>query len=271
MSELVMDQEQEQAPRYVRQAWLVDLDRSLIKSDELVSVVKDYMLESHWIVDESSVADLNDFVESVRAKKGGSVQPYEYMRSAFDLEKDPKKLAKLAVDTLGLEEVRDRVLIDGVPELFEALDETEGIDYALLTHAHDTVGQQFKIEVLRLLLEMDEGKELPYYIVTDETKAATALKQYDTNHGRFILPKPDNGGAGWSAETVVVLDDKVENLQTDHEDPLLLGAVIPIHLHTDGKSLDQLRSVSVRKVAAAITTGGIDAAEVLRWQQDEAA
>lgn len=260
MSEYEMTLEYEQQPKEVEQLVLCDLDRALIKSDELVDVVRDYLLESGNMTDEQHAA-LIHLVADIHDNAGSAVQPYQEMRSEFGLEAAPDVLVDEVIEHFGIEELKDRVLVPGADELFQALEQKD-IEHAILTSAGDDVGQQFKIHLFERMVGQDG---IPYWIINHETKATTAEEHwFNDESNEFEIPAPDNSvNAGWVAKRLCLIDDKTKNLvtSTPRDD------IVPIHVYAD--DIPTSDGVSVREVAEAVMVG--EDLNNLRWQVDRAA
>lgn len=260
MSEMQMTLEREQAPKEVEQIVLCDLDRAMIKSDNLVDVVRDFLVERENVNPEQQ-ARLDTFVDTVHSNVGSAVQPYETMRQEFGLERDPEKLADATIAFFGEDELKKRILIPGADVLFTAF-EVKNIEHAILTSADDVTGQQFKIALFERLVGQEN---IPYWIINHETKASTAEDHwFDADTGMFVIPAPDNvENGGWKAKQVCLLDDKVKNLRTSE----VRDNIIPIHVYADNVHADD--AVSLREVADVVANDGelMD----LRWQPSLAA
>lgn len=260
MTEQQMIVETEQTPKQVEQIVLCDLDRAMVKSDELVGVVHDFLVESGRLGDEE-VEALGALVADIHDNAGAAVQPYEVMREAFGLEDDPDELAEAVIEEFGIDELRERVLVPGADMLFAAL-QVKHIDHAILTSATDRVGQQFKIRIFERLVDQSG---IPYWIINHETKASTAEDHWlDSNTGQFNIPPPDNiENGGWQAKRVCLIDDKIKNLKTRRAS----DAVVPIHVYADNVPAED--AVSLLTVANAVAED--QDLNDLRWDRDDTA
>ncbi|HEY1085216.1 MAG TPA: hypothetical protein VGE34_00635 [Candidatus Saccharimonadales bacterium] len=203
---------------------LVDLDRTLIKSDELVDVVAEYQI-AHSDDDAQDKAIL-EYAARVHEGAGGAVSPYAYMREAFGLEADPEQLAQDMVRFFGEEELVKRIVISGAKELVDFLDESteQGIcAYGLQTFTEDVVGQEFKIALLRRLLE---PKHMKQWIVNHQAKA-TRLEAQISGDGSQPFHMAD-GEVRIEAQHAIIIDDKEKNLL--HSTPERLRS---IHVYAD--------------------------------------
>jgi hypothetical protein len=101
----------------------------------------------------------------------------------------------------------DRVLYDGVKELINHL-RRDDVVTVLLTYGN-SFAQQYKIDIIFNTL----GFRLPYHITTEPNKAAW-LERNETDMG-FEIPTDENGSM-LVGKSLVLIDDKEVNLQTQH-------------------------------------------------------
>lgn len=248
MTEFI-EKERETVPKQVEQLVLCDLDRTLIKSDELVDIVQEFLIETKNY-SEQTTKDLAELVMSTHQNAGESVQPYGVMRDTYGLELDPSVLADQIIGHFDIELLKKRLLIPGAEYLFDAMS-THNTEYAILTSATDVIGQKFKIALFERLIEQSK---IPYFIINHEAKSQTAEDHwYEEDSGSFKVPKPDNDDnhGGWQAKKIVIIDDKTKNLRSGTNK---VSKILKIHVFADGDPVTD--AVDLTHVADQLAKNG---------------
>lgn len=182
---------------------VIDVDRTLFKTD-LFSEAMFTILSRH----EVPQAD-TELLEKAVAHNTGNT---------FDLMRE--------VETLGIHPTADDVMkaVDGRPFLYDGVENLLGPLHKLgaatmiLTYGGSN-GQRLKLEIIgRELKAKDIG--LPPSIITQESRKAewidTAWKRADD--GRFIVPEGVLGLSERAFSRIIILDDKMSNLETSNDD-----------------------------------------------------
>lgn len=198
--------------------WLLDMDRTLLNSDALSPVLYDLF--------QLSPIEAAKAQQMVDDNHGNSFDTFGYLHknhgdriaSCTELETGGyvyETLVDTILQKVAIETLRKVLLLPGAQELVGALDE-RGLPYGVLTTG-DQVFQSFKLALLRRLLERPELKAK--IVHPDDVADKTALissEYWDESRQVFVLPE-DFTDTQTHARGVVIVDDKTENLQTEHD------------------------------------------------------
>ena len=207
--------------------WLLDMDRTLLDSDALSHILYDLF--------ELSPVEAALAQQMVDDNRGNSFDTFGYLqenygdRIASHKERETgeyvyEQLVDAVLQKSTIEALREALLLPGAQELVDALDE-RALPYGVLTTG-ERVFQSFKLALLRRLLgHIDlRGKIVHPDDVADKT-ALMSSTYWDENRQVFILPE-ELTDIPTHARAVVMVDDKTENLQTEH------GNIHAIHIGT---------------------------------------
>ncbi len=206
---------------------VIDIDRTLLRSDVFVQVVIDYFCEyARGTVAAPRLRSIQQRIE-----RGETIQDvYGQMIACLQ----SAALALPAVDGV-VQRVHERYQsVDGnitdafvaqlmVPDalrLLAAAQHEPDANYGLVTYG-DTYVQQLKIGVLGAITEQQLGKRPPAMIIAHEHKARMiAIEWFDTQRQQFMIPAALNPDGGLLyARSVRLIDDKQTNLTLGTDAP----------------------------------------------------
>ena len=218
--------EKEKPPRIVERFIVVDMDRTLLASDEFVRYLYDvYALdgEQRQIVQQH-----------VKDSKGSGFDAFGYLQQHYpdrlqgfegeSGEVEVEVIADWVIERHGLPKLQEDLLISGTTELFRAIDARQ-VPHGVLTAGSDTY-QRLKAAVLRRLLVRPA---LPVMVVAaGDVPDKTAMLVdacWKDDRQLFLLPVQLSGET-IAAKNLVVIDDKDQNLKTPH------GNIHTVHIGT---------------------------------------
>ena len=228
----------ETEPRHVDTFVVIDLDRTLLDTSTLVDMLllqlHDHGYDAHQV---------SGFIDFIHSRTGSSLSLREFFESS--IEEGGVLYATVKQELLQLAEggeLTDELLYTGATELLDRLDETD-VPFAILTYG-DVADQDFKLGLLRMLTSRQIG-ELHATITTEREKARW-ISDTRKHDGGLHVPDDIYGYGPVVADSVVVLDDKPQNLHS--ESSAVRGILIDNHHESTG-------SISIIELVSALRQG----------------
>lgn len=228
----------ETEPRHVETFAVIDLDRTLLDTSTLVDMLL-LQLHDHGY----DARQVSGFIDFIHSRTGSSLSLREFFESS--IEDGEVLYGTVKQELLQLAEggeLTDELLYAGAAELLDTLDETD-VPFAILTYG-DVADQDFKLSLLRMLTSRQIG-ELHATITTEREKARWISHTWSQD-GLLHVPDDIYGHAPIVADSVVVLDDKPQNLHS--ESSAVRGILIDNHHQSAG-------SISIVELVVAIRSG----------------
>lgn len=228
----------ERQPRSVEVFAVLDLDRTLMQSGVLTDLLCMQLL-NHGV----SIDQVRKDIDFVHRNDGMSFSTLDYIQAQYG----PAKYASVMHE---IEEIvkdgglKEELLCEGTLELLAAL-EAQDVPYAVLTYG-ERINQEFKLTLLRHMVNRS-SKQL-HATVTSETKKASWIASGEWKHegeDGFAVPAFIYPQADLRAKCIVVVDDKLSNLESD--DDAVLGILVD-NAHDSGV-------LTTTEVAQLLTSG----------------
>ena len=228
----------ETEPREVDTFVVIDLDRTVLNTSNLISLLCS-LLPKFGVTAEDAI----EAESMIRAADGSSLFPIGFLRGQFGDEPvdavmdDIREMAELG-------EIKEMLLYRGSYELLDALD-GEDVPWGIMTYG-EVADQEFKLDIFRRMTNRDKSN-CPAEITDKPKKSRWIHKDWYTEDGRIKIDPKLSNGLEIYAKQIVVLDDKLKNLESP--DPGVKG--IPI----DNHSIDSTETYTVASVAELVRQG----------------
>lgn len=205
-------------PRTVETFAVIDLDRTLLNTSALIELLYSQLL-AHGFTSEQIAAELS-FIEQQTGTSFSLFDHIEKTHSRELLESILEKVLLLAED--GDLDI-DTLLCEGAARLLELLEHND-VPHVILTYGNE-VDQAFKLSLVRKLLRKSE-EGLPAAITDEPKKAAWISATWDDidESGAIAIPEAIAGVGHLRARSVVIIDDKQSNLDSDN--PAVKGILV---------------------------------------------
>ncbi len=228
----------ERQPRSVETFAVLDLDRTLMNSGVLTDLLCMQLLNHDVSIDQ-----IRKDIDFVRRSDGMSFSTLDFILAQYGTAKYTSVMHEIEeiVKEGGL---KDELLCNGTIELLNAL-EAQDVPYAVLTYG-ERINQEFKLTLLRHMVNRS-ARQLHATVTSESNKAswiASGEWKVEGENGftvpAFIYPQAD-----LHANYVVVIDDKLSNLESD--DDAVLGILVDNAKGTN--------ALSTAEVARLLTEG----------------
>jgi hypothetical protein len=200
----------EYMPRSVETFAVLDLDRTLLESGVLVDLMCMQLL-NHGV----SIEQVQKDIDFVRRNNGQSFSMLDFLEAQYGQEKYMSIMQEIE-EQVKNGELTSELLCEGTQELLAALD-AHDVPYAVLTYG-ERLNQEFKVTLLRHMV--NRGTKQIHATVTSESKKATWIAgiewKADGKEG-FAVPAFVYPQADLHAKHIVVIDDKLANLESDDD------------------------------------------------------
>jgi hypothetical protein len=197
----------EQEPREVETFGVFDLDRMLLKSDELVDLLCNGFI-AYGVPPEDIAKDKS----YIHAQKDRDFSATDYLLERYGEE----ALSGVKEDLLVLAQAGELagLLYPGARELLETMDELK-VPFGILTYG-EVPNQQFKLDLVRAIMQRDESS-LPAKITDEKSKSHWMHQEWAQPDGRLLVPAEFTRGRAVLANHIVLLDDKQRHLRSPYK------------------------------------------------------
>jgi len=195
-------------PRRVDTFVVLDLDRTLLHSDNLIAVLCKE-LHNHGV----SLEEIEEVSAYIFTQIGTSFSGTGYITEKYGEEMLNAVMAD-AMAKAEAGELEEILLYPGTRELLDQLDEI-GTPFGVLTFGEQR-NQQFKIDLLRAILKRP-AERLPATVTSEPSKSHWMHDSWEQDDGLFMIPADFTHSQAVTAEHLVTLDDKLVNLYSYDE------------------------------------------------------
>jgi hypothetical protein len=227
----------EQEPRRVDTFVVLDLDRTLLLSDNLTAVLCKAM-HQHGV----SLEEIEQVNAHIFKQMGTNFSGTAYIKERYG----EQMLADVMADTMAAAEageLEEILLPSGTRELLDLLDETT-VPFGVLTFGEEK-NQQFKIDLLRAMINRPEDR-LPATVTSEPSKSHWMHDTWEQEDGSFMIPVSFTNSQAVVAQQLVTLDDKMVNLLSYDEN--VRGILI-------NNNENAPRGISIAKLVEALRSG----------------
>lgn len=197
-----------QEPRTVDTFAVIDLDRTLLNTDVLAELLYSQLHEYGFTPEQVAVE-----LSFIQQQTGKSFPLFDHISKTHGSELLENILEKTLLLAEDGDLDADTLLCKGAAQLLELL-ERKDVPHAILTYGNE-LDQAFKLSLVRKLLRKTE-QELPAAITDEPRKAAWIAATWDDiDQGAIAIPGPIAAIDGLRAHTIIIIDDKLSNLESD--------------------------------------------------------
>ncbi len=198
-------------PRVVETFVVLDLDRTLLDTDNLIGLLYDQLRTKG--LDSSQLLQDQEFIHDQTGKSFSLLEHLTYRYGQQLIDEAMLEVLQLAERG---EIPKEILFCPGAEELLNYLDDN-AIPHAVLTYGEQTF-QRFKMSVVRSVLGKTENS-LPATITSESKKAEWISHTWegDGTGERFHVPTSISGGEQIQTSNVVIIDDKLGNITSENE------------------------------------------------------
>jgi len=207
----------ERQPRSIETFAVLDLDRTLMNSGVLTDLLFMQLL-NHGV----SIDQVQKDIDFVRRSDGMSFSTLDFILAQYGTAKYTSVMHEIE-EIVKEGGFKNELLCDGTLELLNAL-EAQDVPYAVLTYG-ERINQEFKLTLLRHMVNRS-AKQLHATVTEESNKASWIASDEWKSEGkqRFTVPAFIYPQADLHANYVVVIDDKLSNLESN--DDAVLGILV---------------------------------------------